>query len=62
MTEVDFTARERARLLAQHAESAPVSSREPRISEARAKYPAARVFWDDEIDDVMVDLSSARGA
>ena len=58
MTEVDYTARERARLLAEHAGSAPDPGREPRIREAEAKYPAARVFWDDELQDVVVDVST----
>lgn len=57
----DYTAQVRDQLLDEHHDGqVPGDDREQQISEAQARYPAARVYWDDEVDDVVVDISSGR--
>lgn len=62
MAETDYTARVRDELLAEHDESPPVAGREQQLREARAKYPNAHVYYDAELGDVVVDISTGRGA
>jgi len=57
MAETDFTAMERDRLLAEH-DDGQDDDVERQIAEARRRYPAARVFWDSELGDVVVDVST----
>jgi hypothetical protein len=47
-----------ARLLAEHAETAPDPGREQRIHEAQSRYPAAHVYYDTDVDDIVIDVSS----
>ena len=58
MAEVDWTARERARLLAEHADIVPVPGREQLLREAQSRYPAAHVYYDTDVDDIVIDVSS----
>lgn len=53
----DYTARMARQLLAEH----DVQAEDPierRVQEARQRYPRARVTWDDDLGDVVIDLSS----
>jgi hypothetical protein len=63
MAETDFTAQVRDRLLDGHdtqAEDQDGPEIEQRLQEARRKYPSAVVTWDEQLQDVVVDLSSGR--
>lgn len=56
----DYTARMARQLLEEH----DVQAEDPikqRVREAQAKHPRARVTWDDEVQDVVIDLSSEAG-
>jgi hypothetical protein len=60
--ESDYTARTRDRLLDSHdASTDDQDGREKQLREVRARYPHACVFFDDELQDIVVDLSSGRG-
>lgn len=63
--ETDYTALVRDRLLGDHGaqdEDQVPGDVERQLQEARSRYPQATVYWDDELQDVMVDLSTGRGA
>jgi hypothetical protein len=59
--EADYTALRRDQLLAEHdALTVCPDDTERMLLEARAKYPNARVYFDPEVDEAVVDLSSGR--
>lgn len=64
MAETDLTARVRDQLLGEHDAhddgQVPGYDIERQLHEARARYPQAAVYWDDELQDVVIDLSSSR--
>jgi transcription elongation GreA/GreB family factor len=53
----DLTGQLARQLRDAHDAQAPETSIERRIREAQAKHPRARVHWDGEVQDVVVDLS-----
>ena len=62
MAETDYTARVRDELLSDHDDRAgDEDGREQQLRGAQAKYPHACVYFDDELQDIVVDLSSGRG-
>jgi hypothetical protein len=61
MAETDYTGLRARELLEAHAarvEAQDESGHEQQLQEARAKYPNAHVYFDPEVNDVVIDLSN----
>lgn len=54
----DYTANAARRLLDEHDAQAGATAIERRVREAQAKYSRAKVHFDRELDDIVVDFTS----
>jgi hypothetical protein len=57
----DYTAKLAGQLRDEHDAQANEAPIEQRVSEAQASHPRARVTWDDELQDVVIDVSTGPG-